>query len=119
VEVIGRLAGGIVHDFNNLLTIIMGCAEIAAAEVEPTSAVGMELEEIRRVVQTAATLTRQLLMFNHRRAMPPAVIDANRTVGRLTRMIQRVVANASTSSFTRRPRRRRSEWMKCSSSRSF
>jgi len=91
VEVIGRLAGGIVHDFNNLLTIIMGCAEIAAADVEPTSATGMELEEIRRVVQTAATLTRQLLMFNHRRAMPPTIVDVNRTVGRLTRMIQRVV----------------------------
>jgi two-component system cell cycle sensor histidine kinase/response regulator CckA len=93
MEAIGLLAGGIAHDFNNLLTAILGYAELATRRLDPDSAVREDLEEIQRAASSAESLTRQLLIFSRKGVVQPAVLDVNELVGRLDRMLRRVVGD--------------------------
>ncbi len=91
VEAIGRLAGGVAHDFNNILTVVMGFAELASQQLDPQSPVRHDIEEIRRAAGSAASLTRQLLIFSRKSVVRPRVFDLNEVVGQLDKMLRRLV----------------------------
>ncbi len=91
MEAIGLLAGGVSHDFNNLLTVIIGHTEMAielSAEDDPKR---NSLEEIRRAAECASSLTRQLLAFSRRQALQPRVLDLNRLALDMSAMLQRMI----------------------------
>ncbi|MCC7383086.1 MAG: response regulator [Deltaproteobacteria bacterium] len=75
LESVGRLAGGVAHDFNNMLTVILACAEAAGDELPASSPVRPLLDTICQAAQRSAGLTRQLLSFARRQPLRPAVIE--------------------------------------------
>jgi two-component system, cell cycle sensor histidine kinase and response regulator CckA len=75
LEAIGRLAGGVAHDFNNMLTAIFGNTELASRKVAPEGPVRDHLTQIRAAADRAAVLTRQLLAFARQQIIQPAVVD--------------------------------------------
>jgi PAS domain S-box-containing protein len=90
LEAIGRLAGGVAHDFNNILSIIMGHAELLLASgVDERSRLG--LEQMRRAAERAASLTQQLLAFSRKQVLQPRVLDLNETVADVQKMLSRVI----------------------------
>jgi two-component system, cell cycle sensor histidine kinase and response regulator CckA len=91
MESIGRLAGGVAHDFNNMLGVILGNAELALTEVDRAHPLRANLEEIRRAAEYSADLTRQLLAFARKQTVTPRVLDLNETVDRMLTILQRLV----------------------------
>jgi two-component system, cell cycle sensor histidine kinase and response regulator CckA len=91
MESIGRLAGGVAHDFNNVLQIITGCAEMAQADAEGIPALRQSIEQIRSAAGRAADLTRQLLAFARRQAAAPRVIDLNDAVAGTLKLLSRLL----------------------------
>jgi PAS domain S-box-containing protein len=91
MEAIGQLAGGVAHDFNNILQAIMGHAQLLLDEVNGNSDQRAGLDEILNGSQRAADLTRQLLAFSRRQIMRPAVLDLNELTGRFLSMIRRLI----------------------------
>ena len=91
MEAIGRLAGGVAHDFNNILTVISGNVELLLGEVEAETAAARRVEGIRKAADHAANLTRQLLAFGRRQITNPRVIDINSDLNRLLGMLGRVI----------------------------
>lgn len=90
LEAIGRLAGGVAHDFNNILSIIMGHAELLLASgVEERLRNG--LEQMRRAAERAASLTQQLLAFSRKQVLQPKVLDLNEKVADVEKMLSRVI----------------------------
>ncbi len=100
LEAIGRLAGGVAHDFNNILTGILGFAELVLgslpAEHEAASYVG----EIRNGGERAAELTKQLLAFARKQVIEPRVIEPNEVIGRSERMLRRLIGEDVQLRFT-------------------
>ena len=66
MEVVGQLAGGVAHDFNNILAVIMGYSDLITADLGPESPLRKYTEEIRHASERAAGLTRQLLVFSRK-----------------------------------------------------
>ena len=91
MESVGRLAGGVAHDFNNMLGVIIGRAELALARVDPSPPLREHLEEIRAAARHSADLTRQLLAFARRQTVAPQVLHLNDTVASMLAMLQRVI----------------------------
>ncbi len=91
METLGRLAGGVAHDFNNLLTALRGYATLAGAALPPDSPARNDLEQVLRIVDQGARLTRQLLAFARRQALETQVLDLNEVVIDLERMLRRLV----------------------------
>ncbi|MEX2181739.1 MAG: ATP-binding protein [Gemmatimonadaceae bacterium] len=91
MEGIGRLAGGIAHDLNNLLTVINGTVELALPSARNDPALRNDLIEIHRAGDRAAALTRQLLAFSRRQVMRPEVLDLNAVTTELLKMLTRVI----------------------------
>jgi PAS domain S-box-containing protein len=91
LEAIGRLAGGVAHDFNNVLMTIMGHAEILEQRLSQTGGSSEEIAEIKGACDRAATLTRQLLAFGRRQVRDLMVVDANRAVLGLEKMLRRLL----------------------------
>jgi PAS domain S-box-containing protein len=91
MESIGRLAGGVAHDFNNQLSVILGHADIAIDALEPTHPVRDDLEAVRRAAQRSADLTRQLLTFARKKTVSPRVLDLNRCIAQSIRMLERLI----------------------------
>ena len=83
LEAIGRLAGGIAHDLNNALTAIGGYAELALGEMNADQSARLDVEEIRRAAERAASVTRQLLAFSRKQLLEPRVFDVNETISAL------------------------------------
>jgi two-component system, cell cycle sensor histidine kinase and response regulator CckA len=92
MEAVGQLAGGVAHDFNNVLTAILGHADLALETLPPGAAERTDVEAIRAAAQHAAALTRQLLAFSRKQILQPRNIDLNGLVRELERMIRRLVA---------------------------
>jgi two-component system cell cycle sensor histidine kinase/response regulator CckA len=88
---VGRLLGGVVHDFANLLTLISGYSEILLNRVGQDHVVRDELDEIRKAAVRGARLTGQLLGFTRSRKPQPALIDLNETVGSMVRMLRPII----------------------------
>ena len=91
MESIGRLAGGVAHDFNNMLNIILVHSEFALEEVPAASALRDTLEEIRKAARRSADLTRQLLTFARKQTVEPRLLDLNATVEGMLRMLARLI----------------------------
>ena len=91
MESVGRLAGGVAHDFNNMLGVILGHAELAMQQVDPASPVYADIEEIQKAAQHSADLTRQLLAFARRQTAAPRVLNLNDTVTGMLNMLRRLI----------------------------
>jgi len=91
MEAVGRLAGGVAHDFNNMLAVILGRAELALLRANPEGSLRQDLAEILQAAERSAVLTRQLLAFARKQTVSPRVLDLNEVVGRLLRMLRRLI----------------------------
>lgn len=91
MEAVGRLAGGVAHDFNNVLTAILGYSDLLLAQLEEDHAMRPQLAEIRRSAEFAATLTNQLLAVSRRQTLDPKIIDLNEVVGHMHNMLKRLI----------------------------
>jgi len=80
MEVVGQLAGGVAHDFNNILAVIMGYSDLMLAKLEADSPLQKDAQTIRHAAECAAGLTRQLLVFSRKQTVQPVVLDINEVV---------------------------------------
>jgi nitrogen-specific signal transduction histidine kinase/CheY-like chemotaxis protein len=91
METVGRLAGGIAHDFRNLLTVILGYSQFLLTRLEPSSTWSREIREIESAAQRATTLTNQLLTFSRKQLLQSKLLDLNAVVERMEGMLRRVI----------------------------
>jgi PAS domain S-box-containing protein len=91
MESVGRLAGGISHDFNNLLTVIAGRAQLAMRHFEPDSQMHRDLETITGATERATALTRQLLAFGRKQVLQAQVLDLHVVVEGINRLLSRTI----------------------------
>lgn len=91
MESVGRLAGGIAHDFNNMLGVIIGHLDLALDQLEEENIIREDLEEARQAAMRSADLTRQLLAFARKQTVAPEVIDLNKSVEDLLKMLRRLI----------------------------
>ncbi|MGO9377131.1 MAG: PAS domain S-box protein [Dissulfurispiraceae bacterium] len=91
MESVARLAGGVAHDFNNMLGVILGHVELARMKMNPEDRINANLEEIQAAAQRSANLTRQLLAFARRQPVTPKVVDLNDGVAAMLKMLQRLI----------------------------
>ena len=91
MEAVGRLAGGVAHDFNNMLGIILGCTELALLETVPNTPMHNNLKEVQKAAGRSADLTSQLLAFARKQTIDPKVLDLNSTVERTIVMLRRLI----------------------------
>ena len=91
MEAVGRLAGGVAHDFNNMLGIIIGHTDILLEQVKPDLPVHADLIEIRKAGERSADLTRQLLAFARKQTIAPIVVSLNESVAGMLKMLHRLI----------------------------
>ncbi len=91
LEAVGRLAGGVAHDFNNLLTVITGYSQLLLNRVDVEHPMHQGLESIRVSSEKAAVLTRQLLAFSRRQSLQPGILDLNKIVSDMEKMLVRLI----------------------------
>ena len=91
MESVGRLAGGVAHDFNNMLGVILGHAELIQEDLDPSQQLYTEVEEIRKAAVRSANLTRQLLAFARNQTIAPKVLDFNEAIAGMLSMVQRLI----------------------------
>ena len=94
MESVGRLAGGVAHDFNNMLGVILGHTELMMAQMGARSPIHESLVEVHNAANRSADLTRQLLAFARRQPIAPKVLDLNQTVASMAAMLQRMIGEA-------------------------
>jgi CheY-like chemotaxis protein len=91
MESVGQLAGGVAHDFNNMLSVIMGYAELAKEKVRPDDPLHSDLAEILKAAGRSTEITRQLLAFARKQTIAPKVVDLNAIVESMLRMLGRLI----------------------------
>ena len=91
MEAVGRLAGGVAHDFNNILSVILSYGELALRGLRPGDPAHRDLEQICKAAESAAGLTHQLLMFSRQHVVQPKVVDLCDVVENLEKMLQRIL----------------------------
>ncbi|OQX19847.1 MAG: hypothetical protein BWK76_03325 [Desulfobulbaceae bacterium A2] len=91
MEAVGRLAGGVAHDFNNMLGVIVGHTELLLNQIDPAQPLFTPLQEIRKAAEKSGDLTRQLLAFARKQAIAPVVLDLNEIVDGMIKMLQRII----------------------------
>jgi PAS domain S-box-containing protein len=107
MEAVGRLAGGVAHDFNNILGVISACSEFLRDRIERGSPVAQYVDNLRKAAERGASLTRQLLIFSRKQVVQPRVLELNERLQEVTRLlrplmgddVEIVVSNKSGSAF--------------------
>jgi two-component system, cell cycle sensor histidine kinase and response regulator CckA len=92
MEVIGQLAAGVAHDFNNILSVIIGYTDLITAELGPKSPLQRYIAEIHNASERAAGLTRQLLVFSRKQTVLPVVLDINEVLTDLDKMLRQLIS---------------------------
>ncbi len=91
IESVGRLAGGVAHDFNNMLSVIIGHTEMVLDQLKPGDPYHSNLQEILKAAQRSADLTRQLLAFARKQSISPKLLDLNEIISSMQTMLQRLI----------------------------
>ncbi len=91
MESVGRLAGGVAHDFNNMLGVILGHTELALLQTDENHDLYSDLKEIQKAAQRSADLTKQLLTFARKQTISPKQLDLNDTVESMLNMLRRLI----------------------------
>jgi two-component system, cell cycle sensor histidine kinase and response regulator CckA len=91
MESVGRLAGGVAHDYNNMLSVIIGYTQMAMEEAGPSNPLHEDLGEILTAARRSADITRQLLAFARKQDVAPKVLDLNNTVESMLKMLRRLL----------------------------
>jgi PAS domain S-box-containing protein len=91
MESIGRLAGGVAHDYNNMLNVIMGYTELALEKVRPDDPLHNDLSEIYDAAKRSSGVTRQLLAFARKQAAAPILVDLNEAVDGILKMMRHLI----------------------------
>ncbi|MEA3240536.1 MAG: PAS domain S-box protein, partial [Pseudomonadota bacterium] len=91
MESVGRLAGGVAHDFNNMLGVILGHADMILEGMDPDQPFHADLTKIKKAGEHSADLTRQLLAFARKQTVTPKVINLNKTVKDMLKMLHRLI----------------------------
>jgi PAS domain S-box-containing protein len=103
IESIGQLAGGVAHDFNNMLGVILGRTELALMKSDSSNPIVADLKEIYTAANRSAELTRQLLTFARKDAIVPKMLDLNDAVASMLKMLQRLIGENIHLSWTPEP----------------
>ncbi len=103
MEAIGRLAGGVAHDFNSLLTVILGYCELLLLELNPADSRQVDIREIQQAAVLAAGITRQLLTFSRKQIVEPTLLDLNGVVTDMQAMLERLLGEDLNVILTLRP----------------
>jgi PAS domain S-box-containing protein len=88
MEAIGRLAGGVAHDFNNVLGIINACAEFLRDRIDPAAEPSLYVENIKKATERGASLTKQLLAFSRTPAIQPRILDLNERLRDISKLLR-------------------------------
>ena len=99
MESIGRLAGGVAHDYNNMLTVIMGRTEVALNMADPESPYYTQLQQILHAAQRSAEITRHLLAFARKQTIDPKILNLNDTLDGMLKMIKPMIGEDIELSF--------------------
>ncbi|MFA6240553.1 MAG: PAS domain S-box protein, partial [Candidatus Hydrogenedentales bacterium] len=91
MEAVGQLAGGVAHDFNNMLSVILGHSELALAALDASNPVCDDIQEIMKAGRRSADLTRQLLAFARKQTIAPQVLDLNDAIANMLKMLGRLI----------------------------
>jgi PAS domain S-box-containing protein len=91
MEAVGRLAGGVAHDFNNMLGVIIGFSDLSRDHLDPESPARKHVDQIEKAARRATELTRQLLAFSRQQVLQPRVLNLNALVNNVSKMLVRVV----------------------------
>jgi len=91
MEAVGRLAGGVAHDFNNMLQVIISYAELALGKLTPSDPLHAAVQQIMKASRRSADLTGQLLAFARKQLIAPKVVDLNESVAGILKMLQRLI----------------------------
>jgi len=91
MEAIGKLSGGVAHDFNNMLAVILGCSDVVLDALPPDHPAIRKIEMIRKAGASAVDLTRQLLAFSRQQMLQPRVLDLKETVEQTQALLRRLI----------------------------
>ena len=91
MESVGQLAGGVAHDFNNMLSVILGYAQMGLEKTDLLSSLHNDLQQILDAALRSANITRQLLAFARKQAIAPQILDLNEIVGDMLKMLKRLI----------------------------
>lgn len=91
MEAVGRLAGGVAHDFNNILSVILSYAEMVGGDLKPNEPLRADIEEIKTAALRGAGLTRQLLAFSRQQVLQPKVFSLNESLAATEKMLGRLL----------------------------
>ncbi len=91
MESVGRLAGGVAHDYNNMLSVILGYAQMGLEKTEPDSSLHDDLCAILDAAKRSAAITRQLLAFARKQTIAPQILDLNETIQGMLKMLRRLI----------------------------
>jgi PAS domain S-box-containing protein len=91
MESIGRLAGGVAHDFNNMLNVILGHVDLSLEKIDASGPLHHHLKQIRNAAAHSTDITRQLLAFARKQTISPRILDLNKTVEGMLKMLRRLI----------------------------
>jgi PAS domain S-box-containing protein len=103
METVGKLAGGIAHEFNSILTAIIGQSELLLGDLPPGSSLAKNATEISRAAGRAATLTRQLLAYGRKQILQPEILDLNRIIAGMDGMFHHLMGGDVTMNIVAAP----------------
>lgn len=92
MEAVGRLTGGVAHDFNNILSVIFGASDLLIMRTQPSSPLIEDIVQIKSAAERAAGLTQQLLAFSRQQLLQPMLLDLNEVVTNLEKMLRRMIS---------------------------